>query len=144
VLGPWSLVKGPPVPLPIREHKILIERRGGTWTRDQKMLRRSSRRAHDLNCRVAYFLEKPVERRSFQQDLEAASRRLAEDDVGDAFAPANAIKPSDGRSAVTRTTVAPRLSASEMFRCSGDDLGVRIRSSSLSGGGGVSGAACRA
>jgi len=25
---------------------------------------------------------------------------------------ANAIKPSDGRSAVTRTTVAPRLSAS--------------------------------
>ena len=41
---------------------------------------------HDLNGRIAHFLEEAVQRRSFQQDLPARSGGLPEDDVGDALA----------------------------------------------------------
>ena len=41
---------------------------------------------HDLNRRIADFLEKAVERRSLEQDLPSRSRGLAEHDVRDSLA----------------------------------------------------------
>ena len=73
---------------------------------------------HDLDGRIADFLQKPVQRRALEQDLPSRPRALAEDDVRDASRLAKAIRPSAGMSAFTRTTVAPSSSASAMLRCS--------------------------
>src|SRR5262249_50333175 len=42
---------------------------------------------HDLHRRVAHFVQEAVDDRASQQDVPARTRRLAENDMRDAFAP---------------------------------------------------------
>ena len=86
---------------------------------------------HDLHRRIRNRAEEPVERRPaphhFQRDRALWPKMTC-------VTPsrcAKAIRPSAGRSALTRTTVAPRLSASRMFCCSAS-ASVRLDAARLS------------
>ena len=80
---------------------------------------------HDLDGGVGHRAQKLVERRAPPEQLQRERALWPKMTWVTPSRCANAISPSAGRSAFTRTTVAPRLSARRMFCCSARHPGGR-------------------
>ena len=105
-------------------HEAAIARTGNAAERESSwsaavMLRRADRGGspslRDLDGRIGHRAQEPVQRRAAPQHSHRDRALCPKMTCVTPSRWANAISPSAGRSALTRTTVAPRLSASRMF-----------------------------